>query len=77
MLLPQITVGDIIQFVVRVENSGQNQPIQNVMLKVSEITNTHIRGVNAIRTLNSDEGKIYRTYRLTNIVQGTVWKMLA
>lgn len=77
MLLPDVRVGDVIQFVTRVDNSSQGQSIQNVMLKVSEISNTHVRGVNALRTLNSDDGKVFRTYRLSNLVEDTVWKLMA
>lgn len=75
MDLSTIRAGDIIQFVVRVNHSGVGQPIQNVILKVTEITSTYIRGVNALRTLDSEAGThAFRTYRIENIVQDTLWK---
>ena len=77
MNLDSIQEGDIIQFVTRVNSSSENQPIQNVMLKVTEITGTKITGVNALRTLNSNDGVVFRSYHRSNIVGGTVWKMIA
>lgn len=78
MTLSNINAGDVIQFVVRVQNSGAGQPIQNVILKVTEVAATYIRGINALRTLENDVGEhAFRTYRIDNIVQDTVWKKVA
>ncbi len=76
-LLRAIEEGDIIQFVTKVDNSSQGQNIQHVTLKVTEVNGLYIRGVNALRTLNSDDGVVFRTYRIANIVRDTVWKMIA
>ena len=75
MDLSSIRVDDIVQFVVRVENSGVGQNIQHVVLKVTEVNDNYIRGLNAIRTLeNSDLS--WRTYSISNIIQDTFWKKL-
>lgn len=75
MNLLGINVGDTVQFVVKVQNSGVGQSIQNVFLKVTEITPTYIRGINALRSLES-ENLTYRTYRRENMVQNTLWKLV-
>lgn len=75
MNLSDVNVGDIVQFVVRVENSEVGQNIQHVFLKVMEVNTNYIRGLNAIRTLeNSDLS--FRTYNVSNIIQDTLWKKL-
>ncbi len=75
MDLSNINIGDIVQFVVRVENSSTGQDIQHVYLKVTEVNANYIRGLNAIRTLeNSDLS--YRTYNVNKIIQDTLWKKL-
>ena len=75
MDLSGISVNDTVQFVTRVQNSGAGQPIQNVFLKVTEIADTYIRGINAWRTIENGD-LTYRTYRIENIVQGTLWKLV-
>lgn len=78
MDLSSISNGDTVQFITKVDNSSQGQQIQHVILKVTEITPTHIRGVNAMRALNLDDGRRpYRSYKVSNIVQETVWKLVS
>lgn len=71
-----IREGDVIQFVTKVNHSNEDQPIQNVILKVQEFTATHISGYNAMRTIEASDRKAYRTYLRSNIVKGTLWKLL-
>ena len=79
-MLSGVSVGDTIQFVTKVDNSQHGQPIQNVILKVTEVTNTHIKGVNAMRALNisgSVSSPPFRSYKIENIISETVWKLVA
>jgi len=77
MKITDITPGQVVKFTVRVENSSQGQPIQEVLLRVSTVDATHIRGVNVNRVLDGTQETLpYRTYKVANIVGGTVWLKL-
>jgi hypothetical protein len=78
MNLSDISVGDTVQFITKVDNSNHGQDIQQVILKVTEVTDTLIRGVNALRALNTDDtDRNFRSYKISNIARETVWKLVA
>lgn len=69
--------GQVVKFTVRVEKSSKGQAIQEVVLRVSEVTSAHIKGVNVNRILDGTQDTLpYRTYKVSNIVNGTVWLKL-
>ena len=77
MKITDISPGQVVRFTVRVENSSKGQPIQEVLLRVAEVNTTHIRGVNVNRVLDGTQDTLpYRTYKISNIVGGTVWLKL-
>lgn len=77
MKIADIKQGQVVKFTVRVENSSKGQPIQEVLLRVSEVSPTHIKGVNVNRLLDGTQDTLpYRTYKVANIVDGTVWLKL-
>ena len=81
MNLSDVSAGDTIQFITKVDNSNHGQDIQQVILKVTEVTDTLIRGVNAMRSLNLDgadtNNRCFRSYKIANIARETVWKLVA
>jgi hypothetical protein len=77
MKITDIVPGQVAKFTVRVERSSRGQAIQEVVLRVSEVTPVHIRGVNVNRILDGTQDTLpYRTYKVSNIVEGTVWLRL-
>ena len=74
MKIADLRQGDIVRFTTKVDKSSQNQPIQDVELRIEEITNTYIKGINVVRILDGTEDKLpYRTYKIDNIITGTMW----
>lgn len=77
MKISDIQIGQVVKFTVRVEKSSKDQPIQEVVLRVTGINSSHIRGINVNRILDGTEEKLpYRTYKIANIVSGTIWLKL-
>ncbi len=77
MKITDITPGQVVKFTVRVEKSSKGQSIQEVVLRTTEVDQTHIRGVNVNRILDGTQDTLpYRTYKIANIVDGTVWLKL-
>lgn len=77
MKITDIVPGQIVKFTTRVEKSNKGQSIQEVALRVTEVNPTHIRGVNVNRILDGTQDTLpYRTYKVANIVDGTVWLRL-
>jgi len=77
MKIADIASGQVVRFTVKVEKSSKNQNIQDVTLRVTEVTSTHISGVNVNRILDGTQETLpYRTYKVENIVAGTVWLKL-
>jgi hypothetical protein len=67
----------VVKFTTRVDNSSKGQSIQEVLLRVSEVTDTLIKGVNVNRVLDgTQDTPPYRSYKIANIVPGTVWLKL-
>lgn len=76
--LNDVRPNDVIKFITTVNNSKKGQPIQEVVLKVTEITGDLIKGVNAMRSLDlEDDKKPFRSYKISNIVQNSLWKLIA
>jgi hypothetical protein len=77
MKITDIVPGQVVKFTARVDKSSKGQSIQEVVLRVSEISPTHISGVNVNRILDGTQDTLpYRTYRIANIVENTVWLKL-
>jgi len=77
MKIADIKAGQVVKFTVKVENSSQGQAIQEVLLRVSEVTTTLIKGVNVNRILDgTQEALPYRSFKISNIVGGTAWLKL-
>lgn len=77
MKIKDITPGQVVRFVTKVERSSKGQDIQNVEMRVDRVSDTHITGINVNRILDgTQESPPYRTYKIANIVADTVWLKL-
>jgi len=77
MKIKDITPGQVVRFVTKVDRSSKGQEIQNVEMRVDRVTDTHITGINVNRILDgTQESPPYRTYKIANIVADTVWLKL-
>jgi hypothetical protein len=77
MRIKDVAPGQVVQFVAKVEKSSKGQSIQNVEMRVERVTDTHITGINVNRILDgTQDSPPYRTYKIANIVPGTVWLQL-
>lgn len=75
--ITNVSAGDTVQFITKVDNSKKGQEVQHVILKITDITSTCIKGVNAIRALDlNDDRKPFRSYKIVNIVPETLWKLV-
>jgi len=72
MSIKDLKSGDIVNFTYKAQRS--REPVQNVQLRVEDISDTHIKGINVKRILDGTQDTMpYRTYKLTNIVPNTVF----
>lgn len=77
MNIKDIKPGQIVKFITKVEKSGKGEEIQEVLLRVTETTDAHIKGVNVNRVLDGTQDTLpYRMYKIANIVRNTVWLKL-
>jgi len=77
MKITNTVPGQVVKFTVKVERSSKGQSIQEVVLRVTEVDAAYIRGVNVNRILDGTQDTLpYRTYKVANIVDGTVWLKL-
>jgi hypothetical protein len=77
MKIKDTTPGQVVRFVTKVERSSKGQEIQNVEMRVEQVSDTHITGINVNRILDgTQESPPYRTYKIANIVPDTVWLKL-
>lgn len=77
MKISEVTPGQVVRFVTKVERSSKGQEIQNVEMRVDRVSDTHITGINVNRILDGTQDSApYRTYKITNIVPDTVWLKL-
>jgi len=62
--------GQVVKFIAHVERSSKGQDIQEVLMRVAEVTATHIRGMNVNRLLDgTQDTPPYRTFKISNIVR--------
>ena len=72
MKIRDLQPGQVVTFAYKAERS--TNPIQNVHLRVEEASDTHLRGVNVNRILDGTQDSLpFRTYKVANIVPGTVF----
>lgn len=77
MKITDVTPGQVVQFVAKVERSSKGQDIQTVEMRVDKVSDTHITGINVNRILDGTQDSApYRTYKVANIVPDTVWLKL-
>jgi hypothetical protein len=77
MRITDAVQGQVVKFTTKVDKSSKGQAIQDVVLRVDEVDASHIRGVNVNRILDGTQDTLpYRTYKVSNIVKGTVWLRL-
>lgn len=72
MNIKDLKEGQVVKFTYRAERS--NEPIQNVELRVDESDDVYIRGINVNRILDGTQDSLpFRTYKISNIIPGTVF----
>jgi len=77
MSIKDIKPGQMVKFIARVEKSSKGEEIQEVLLRVTEISDTHIKGINVNRVLDGTQDTLpYRMFKVSNIVRSTVWLKL-
>jgi hypothetical protein len=77
MNIKDIKQGQMVKFITKVDKSSKGEEIQEVLLRVTEITDNHVRGVNVNRVLDgTQDTPPFRTYKIANIVGNTVWLKL-
>jgi hypothetical protein len=77
MKITDVVPGQVVKFTTRVEKSSKGQTIQEVIMRVSEVTQTHIKGVNVNRILDGTQDTLpHRMYKVSNIIADTVWLKL-
>lgn len=77
MKINDIIPGQVVKFIVQVDHSNKNQTIQEVVLRVTDIDQTYISGINVNRILDGSQDTLpYRTYKIEKIINDTVWLKL-
>jgi len=77
MKITDIKPGQVVKFIARIDNSSKGQSIQEILLRVSEVSDTHIKGVNVNRILDGSQDTLpYRSYKVANICADTIWLKL-
>jgi hypothetical protein len=72
MDIKDLQIGNIIKFTYKADKS--NDPIQNVELRVDHTTKDHIHGINVSRILDGSQDNLpFRTYKVKNIIPGTIY----
>lgn len=76
MEIKELEVGNIIRFIYKADKSKDS--IQNVELRITDLSEKHITGINVNRILDGTQkeskGKVelpYRTYKIDNIISGS------
>lgn len=74
--LQNLSTGQVVKFTYKAERS--HEPIQNVELRVEEVSGTHLRGINVNRILDGSADSLpFRTYKIANIIPNTVYVKIA
>ena len=77
MKITDVTPGQVVRFVTKVDQSSKGQDIQTVEMRVDKVTDTLITGINVNRILDGTQSSApYRSYKIANIVADTVWLKL-
>ncbi len=72
MKIENLEIGNVVKFTYKADHS--ETPIQNVELRVEKATSSYINGINVNKILDGTHDNIpYRTYRLSNIIPGTIY----
>jgi len=77
--LDNVSSGDVVKFITKVNKSGHDENTQEVILKVTEVDHDKdlVKGINAMRALDLNEDrKPFRSYKISNIVKHSIWKLI-